>query len=83
MGGSIDFLHFTVSTFDDKGVKGELAVTPRTAQWECLPFDHTAGPGDRSVAGLQAITTGQGRYYLLFLGEKDPSSSDHDAIGSF
>ncbi|KAL9129107.1 MAG: hypothetical protein Q9217_002350 [Psora testacea] len=85
LGGSIDFLHFIVSTFDDKGGKGEIAVAPRTGQWESVTLpEGTITPGNRSVAGLQAITTGQGRnYLLLFLGERDPSSSGHDAAGKF
>lgn len=84
LGGSIDFLHFTLSTFDDKGGKGELAVFPKTGSWESVAIDDGTDPGKRSVAGFQPITTGQGRnYLLLFLGEKDPSSSGHDAAGKF
>ena len=85
LGGSMDFLHFTVSTFDDKGGKGELAVAPRTGKWESIASpEGTMSPGNRSVAGLQAVTTGQGRnYLLLFLGERDPSSSGHDKAGHF
>ena len=84
LGGSIDFLYFSVSSFDDKGGKGELAVTPRTGIWGSVPFAGAAGPGNRSVAGLQAITTGQGRnYLLLFLGERQPSSSGHETAGRF
>ena len=41
-------------------------------------------PGNRSVAGLQAITTGMGREYLvLLLGERDPSNDGHNAAGKF
>ncbi|KAL9639849.1 MAG: hypothetical protein Q9164_000669 [Protoblastenia rupestris] len=85
LGGSIDTLHFIVSTFNDKGGKGELTVTPRTGQWESItPPEGTMAPGARSVAGLQAVTTGQGRnYLLLFLGERSSSSSGHDAAGKF
>ena len=85
LGGSIEFLHFSASSFDDKGGHGELAVVPRTGQWETIkPPEGTPIPGNRSVAGLQAITTGQGRnYILLFLGERDPSASGHDAAGKF
>ena len=85
LGGPIQYLRLTRSTFDDKGGKGELAVTPLTGQWES--FESLAGtptPGNRSVAGLQPVTTGQGRnYLLLFLGERDPSASGHDAAGKF
>ncbi len=85
LGGPIHFLRLTRATFDDKGGKGELAVAPLTGQWESLETPAGAPvPGNRSVAGLQPITTGQGRnYLLLFLGEKDPSSSGHDAAGGF
>ena len=85
LGGSIQFLRITESTFDDKGGKGELAVAPLTGQWESVePPAGTPMPGNRSVAGLQHVTTGQGRQYvLLFLGERDPSSSGHEAAGKF
>ena len=85
LGGPINFLRLTRATFDDKGGKGELAVVPLTGQWESLePPAGALVPGNRSVAGLQPITTGQGRnYLLLFLGEKVPSPSGHDAAGGF
>ena len=85
LGGSLDFLHFVVNTFDDKGGKGELAVTPLSGQWESLePHPEASWPGKRSVSGLHPVTTGQGRHYLLlFLGEKDPSSAGHEAAGRF
>ncbi len=85
LGGSIQYLRLTRSTFDDEGGKGELAVSPLNGQWEEVePPSGTAMPGNRSVAGLQPITTGQGRHYLLlFLGERDPSSSGHEAAGKF
>ena len=85
LGGSLHYLHFVVSTFDDKGGKGEIAVAPRTGQWESFePPPDTPFPGNRSVAGLHPVTTGQGRHYLLlFLGERDPSSSGHDGAGKF
>lgn len=85
LGGSIQFLRLSRSTFDDMGGKGELAVAPLTGQWESVDLPQEAPvPGNRSVAGLQPVTTGQGRHYLLlFLGEKDPSGSGHDAAGEF
>ena len=85
LGGPIQFLRLTKSTFDDKGGKGELAVIPSTGKWESVePSDGTPIPGDRSVAGLQPVTTGQGRHYLLLLlGERVPSSSGHEAAGNF
>ena len=85
LGGPMHFLRLARATFDDKGGKGELAVTPLTGEWETVePRTNVPVPGDRSVAGLQSITTGQGRQYLLlFLGEKSPSSSGHEAAGLF
>lgn len=60
-------------------------VAPLTGQWETVePPSDTNIPGNRSVAGFQPVTTGQGRnYLLLFLGERDPSSSGHEAAGNF
>ncbi|KAJ9156167.1 Nitrile-specifier protein 5 [Pleurostoma richardsiae] len=41
-------------------------------------------PGNRSVAGLEAVTAGGGREYLvLLLGERDPSNAGHAAAGKF
>lgn len=85
LGEPIQYLRLARSTFDDKGGRGELAVPPLNGRWEVVePPSGTAIPGPRSVAGLQPITTGQGRQYLLlFLGERDPSSSGHEAAGKF
>ncbi|MCJ1450254.1 hypothetical protein MMC28_000583 [Mycoblastus sanguinarius] len=85
LGGPLQYLRFIVSTFDDNGGKGELAVTPVTGQWETVePPPGTPMPGNRSVAGLQPATTGQGRNYLMLLmGERDPSSSGHEGAGRF
>lgn len=85
LGGAIQFLRLVTSKSDDKGGKGQLAVAPLNGQWESVePPVGTLMPGDRSVAGLQPVTTGQGRHYLLlFLGERDPSSSGHEAAGKF
>lgn len=85
LGGPMHFLRLTRSTFNDKGGKGELAVAPLTGNWESVePPPDTPIPGNRSVAGFQPVTTGQGRQYLLlFLGERDPSSSGHVAAGQF
>ncbi|MCJ1278420.1 hypothetical protein MMC21_006236 [Puttea exsequens] len=81
----MDFLRLTRFTFDDKGGKGELAVSPLNGKWESVEMPaNTPSPGDRSVAGLQSITIDQGRnYLLLFLGERDPNASGHEAAGKF
>lgn len=85
LGGQIDYLELAVSTFDDQSGKGELALSLRNGKWQSVMFGGNArGPGNRSVAGLQAITTGQGRnYLLLFLGERDASSKGHEGAGKF
>lgn len=85
LGGQIDYLEIAVNLFNDKGGRGELSVFPKTGKWESVPFlADGKGPGNRSVAGLQPITTGQGRnYLLLLLGERDPSSKGHEGAGKF
>ncbi|SPQ22097.1 31c50e77-d469-4145-8a43-cf808c0ddc73 [Thermothielavioides terrestris] len=41
-------------------------------------------PGNRSVAGFEAVTVGGGREYLvLLLGEREPSGQGHAAAGRF
>lgn len=85
LGGQIDYLEIAVNLFNDKGGKGELSVFAKTEKWESVSFITNAkGPGNRSVAGLQPITTGQGRnYLLLLLGERDSSSKGHEGAGAF
>ncbi|KAI4249303.1 MAG: hypothetical protein L6R40_000761 [Gallowayella cf. fulva] len=85
LGGQIDYLDLNTITFDDQGGKGELAVVSATGKWETVPsIPASPMPGNRSVAGLQPVTTGQGRNYLvLFLGEKDASSKGHEGAGRF
>lgn len=84
LGQQIDYLKLSRSTFYDKGGHGELVVLPK-GKWESIPFPTgKIGPGNRSVAGLQPITTGQGRnFLLLFLGETEPSSGGHESAGKF
>ena len=85
LGGQIDYLEISLPTFDDQSGKGELSLSLRNGKWESVVFGKdSAGPGDRSVAGLHPITTGQGRNYLiLFLGERDASSKGHEGAGKF
>lgn len=40
-------------------------------------------PGNRSVAGMQAVTVGGYHYLVLLLGERDPSDAGHEAAGKF
>jgi hypothetical protein len=84
-GGYLDFLELGLQTFDDIGGAGEIGLTAK-GDWQTLNFQEESMtfPGHRSVAGLQSITTGMGREYLvLFLGERDPSSQGHDGAGKF
>lgn len=84
-GGQLDILELGLDTFNDKGGAGEFAITAKR-HWETLNFEeeNMKFPGHRSVAGLQTITTGMGREYLvLMLGERDPSSQGHEGAGKF
>ncbi|KAL8671513.1 MAG: hypothetical protein Q9168_003982 [Polycauliona sp. 1 TL-2023] len=84
IGGQIDYLDTMTTTFDDQGGKGEMAVNSTTGKWETVASTASPMPGNRSVTGLQPVTTGQGRNYLvLFLGERDASSSGHAGAGRF
>ena len=85
LGGQLDRLQLSTSTSEDKTGTRKTAMTPLNGVWDVVkPPQGTAAPGNRSVAGLQPVTTGQGRnYLLLFLGEKDPSSAGHAGAGKF
>ena len=79
LGGQMDCLDISVSS----EAKGE--GLGHGGQWKSVTISPDAlSPGNRSVAGLHPVTTGQGRNYLLLcLGEKTPSSSGHDGAGEF
>jgi hypothetical protein len=84
-GGCLDFLNLNLQTFDGDCSAEETGASAE-AQWQTLAFqgETVPFPGNRSVAGLQAITLSMGRQYLvLFLGERDPSSKGHDGAGKF
>jgi hypothetical protein len=84
-GGYLDFLELGLDTFDDKGGSFDSAVVAK-GTWHTLNFveENMECPGNRSVAGLQRISTGMGREYLiLIMGERDPSSKGHDVAGKF
>ncbi|KAM0555023.1 hypothetical protein ACHAPJ_006371 [Fusarium lateritium] len=96
IGGQLDFLHLEVETFDDKGTKGEVAVRarggwqivlesdPNTDSTEIHAEPAQVWPEPRSVASLEAITSGAGYEYLvLTMGERDPSSDGHEGAGKF
>ena len=83
--GELDYLDVSVSGSNDGSGSAELAIIPTSGKWETVTSPAGAKtPGDRSVAGLQPITTGQGRnFLLLFLGEGNPSSLGHEGAGKF
>lgn len=84
-GGYLDILELGLDTFNDKGGMGEISISAK-GPWQTLNFteENRKCPGNRSVAGLQSITTGMGREYLvLMLGERDPSSQGHEGAGKF
>lgn len=76
-GGQIDYLHLDL---------GEARLSAKGG-WDSFVFaeENTARPGNRSVAGVQAITSkADGQDYLIvFLGERDPSSQGHAGAGKF
>ncbi|OLN85888.1 Nitrile-specifier protein 5 [Colletotrichum chlorophyti] len=93
LGGQLDFLHLEMDTFNDGVSKGEIAVHGRGG-WQSIVQGANSGeseiqliagqtwPGNRSVAGLEAVTVGAGReYLLLMMGEREPSSDGHSGAG--
>ena len=76
-GGEIHTLHLDVSKYQDRRGSAELEYEPTQPEWTTLPFPANPlapGPRARKGSGLTPITTGNGRYYLLyFMGEKAPS----------
>ncbi|KAI8299152.1 Nitrile-specifier protein 5 [Colletotrichum sp. SAR11_240] len=94
LGGQLDFIHLEMDTFDDGVSKGEIAVHGRGG-WQSIVQGANSGeqeinlipgqtwPGPRSVAGLEAVTVGAGReYLLLIMGEREPSSDGHAGAGA-
>ncbi|KAK6217470.1 kelch domain-containing protein [Colletotrichum tabaci] len=94
IGGQLDFIHLEMDTFDDGVSKGEIAVHGRGG-WQSIVQGANSGeqeihlipgqtwPGNRSVAGLEAVTVGAGReYLLLIMGEREPSSGGHSGAGA-
>lgn len=84
-GGQIDYLDLVTTTFNDQSGKGELAVTSATGKWQTVTAESGSPmPGNRSVAGLHPVTTGQGRNYLiLLLGAKGAEGEYWDDVWSF
>ena len=79
LGGQMDYLDISMNN----EVKGE--ALGHGWRWKSVTIPPDAlSPGNRSVAGLHPVTTGQGRNYLLLcLGERTPSSSGHDGAGEY
>ncbi|TDZ58572.1 Nitrile-specifier protein 5 [Colletotrichum sidae] len=94
LGGQLDFIHLEMDTFDDGVSKGEIAVHGRggwqsivqgadSGEQEIKLIAEQAWPGNRSVAGLEAVTVGGGReYLLLIMGEREPSADGHAGAGA-
>lgn len=85
-GGQVDYIELAKDTFDDTSGKEDVDIFAKYGKWESFVFTEEAMtcPEDRSVAGLQLITTGMGREYLvLVFGEGHPSSQGHDGAGKF
>ena len=84
-GGVLDVLELGLETYNDKGGQGEMAVCAKGV-WGTLDFQEEGmkHPGKRSVAGLQTITTGMGREYLILIfGESSPREKGHDGAGGY
>ena len=73
--GQTSYLDLTKGSFNDRGGKGELGLTP-LGPWSSLPPPSSSPdkphPGERNSASLVPVTTGQGRNYLLLLGGQTP-----------
>ncbi|KAF9882049.1 kelch domain-containing protein [Colletotrichum karsti] len=94
LGGQLDFIHLEMDTFDDGVSKSEIAVHGRggwqsivqgakTSEEEIHQVPGQTWPGNRSVAGLEAVTVGGGReYLLLIMGEREPSPDGHSGAGA-
>ncbi|KAL8715133.1 MAG: hypothetical protein Q9220_001090 [cf. Caloplaca sp. 1 TL-2023] len=85
LGGQIDYVDIITTTFNDQGGSGQMAMVSANGKWNSIMASPgSVMPGNRSVAGLQPVTTGQGRnYMILFLGERDASSTGHKDAGQF
>lgn len=89
LGGQLDYLELPAS----RSIGQPGKDVDDNAEWKTLPFsfdteDSTSSsttiPGNRSLAALHHITTGQGRDYLILaLGEGDPSAIGHAGAGKF
>ena len=84
-GEVLDVLELGLEIFSDKSGQGEMAVCAKGG-WETLNFEEESmkHPGKRSVAGMQTITTGMGREYLILMfGESKSSDEGHESAGKF
>ncbi|KAM0287483.1 hypothetical protein ACHAQH_000436 [Verticillium albo-atrum] len=79
IGGQLDFMHLEVEMFDDGNSRGEVCVRARGG-WQSIIAGASGGeteiplvagqewPAPRGFAGLQTVTSGAGREYLLLVG---------------
>ncbi|KAM0333109.1 hypothetical protein ACHAQA_001768 [Verticillium albo-atrum] len=79
VGGQLDFVHLEVEMFDDGTSRGEVCVRARGG-WQSIVAGDSGGeteiplvaaqewPAPRGFAGLESVTSGAGREYLLLVG---------------
>ncbi|EGY18313.1 hypothetical protein VD0002_g9743 [Verticillium dahliae] len=79
IGGQLDFVHLEVEMFDDGNSRGEVCVRARGG-WQSIVAGASGGeteiplvaaqewPAPRGFAGLETVTSGAGREYLLLVG---------------
>lgn len=99
LGGQLDFIHLDVEPVSAGAPKkGDVSIAVHRG-WQTIAQGKPASvgeaaqaidvaeqewPGNRSVLGLEAVTTGGGREYLILtMGEHDPSTEGHAAAGKF
>ncbi|KAK4104080.1 hypothetical protein N658DRAFT_514078 [Parathielavia hyrcaniae] len=97
-GGQLDFLELGLDVLDDQVTGGgvEAVLCAKGAGgWRSVLFgggredigykeEGEEWPGNRSVCGLEAVTVGGGREYLvLMFGEREASGAGHAGAGRF
>ncbi|KAI9669375.1 MAG: hypothetical protein M1831_000411 [Alyxoria varia] len=80
LGGVFDYLDISSGSFEDKGGKGEMSLSPEPpGEWRSNAFpvgsENNGGPDNRADAGVVYVSTGQGRNYLLVLCGHGPTAA--------
>ncbi|KAF2157566.1 hypothetical protein K461DRAFT_289870 [Myriangium duriaei CBS 260.36] len=73
--GHVQSMDLVAQTYDDKGGSGSLGITALSPWAPLERSSSSSGPGERTGAALEVVTTGQGRNYLLLVGGE--SSAEH------